>query len=171
MDPKRGEQAFELDQKIKTNELQRRTLLAENARLLSTVFDKKLYKEILGFEDGEWAGYLSDVEVFYSRNEVNSYIRVYKKLTGELGLDPENWVQFPITRLADVLPILTAENAEDWFSKIGVLTSRDWAIELGKAKGKITEEDEHKHQMIDYRICKVCGKKEKHHHDDTKTAS
>jgi len=166
MNEKRGEIAWKLDQHIKDNELKRRTLLIENAKHLSTIYEEGYYKELLGFEDGEWAGYLGDLEVFYSRNKVNSYVTVYRKLTGELELRPEEWVHIPMTRLTDIIPILTKDNIDEWLSKAGVLTSKDWRIELRKAKGQITEEDEHVHDDIDYSICRVCGRKCKVLHDN-----
>jgi len=165
MDEKRGAIAWKLDQQIKDNELKRRMLLIENAKHLSTIYEEGYYKELLGFEDSEWAGYLADLEVFYSRNKVNSYVTVYRKLTGQLKIEPEEWVHIPMTRLMDIVSILTEGNVDDWLAKASILTSKDWKIELRKAKGQVTEDEEHIHDDVDYSICRVCGRKCKLLHD------
>lgn len=157
----RGEKAFTLHKNIQTNERNRRLLLVENISLLIEMLDNKYYQDILGDEEGEWAGYLADLEIFYSRNQVYTYIKIYKELTQNLGVQPGKWLDIPITRLSECLPFLTKKNYEDWFSKASVLTGRDWQIEIRIAKGEITEEDEHKHDNIFYKICKLCGAKHK----------
>jgi len=167
---KRGEIAWKLDQTIKENEEQRRFLLVENARLLSEIYDNQYYKDLLGFEDAEWGGYLGDIEVYYSRNQINTYIKVYKKLVRELAILSSTWDSLPITRLADCSSLLTAENAEEWFAKISVLTSKDWQIELRKARGQLTEDDDHTHDMVEYDVCRKCGLKIKHTHDSGTTS-
>lgn len=169
MDEKRGKEAFDLDVKIRENESKRRLLLAENAKLLAEVFDKKLYKELLGDEEGQWAGYLGALEIFYSRNQSYSLIRIYRKLTEKLGIPPEIWVDVPITRLSHVLPLINEENYADWFASAVSLTSKDWNIELRKHSGKISEEDEHEHDNAYYEICKICGKKHKLNPEDVHT--
>lgn len=165
MDEKRGKEAFNLDVKIRQNESQRRLLLAENAKLLAEVLDKKLYHELLGDENGDWAGYLGNLELFYSRNQSYTMIRIYRKLTEKLGIPPEIWVDVPITRLADVLPIITGENYADWFASAVSLTPKDWRIELRKHTGKMSEEDTHEHDVSYYEICKICGMKRKYNPD------
>lgn len=166
MTEERGKKAFELNEQVKANEKARRLLLAENTALLSEIFDEKYYKELLGDEEGEWAGYLGDLEVFYTRNQIFSYIRIYRKLTVKLDIPPSIWVDIPITRLNEVLPILTESNYADWFASALSLTSRDWKIELQKFKGKVTEDDEHIHDEVLYSICKVCGRKHRYIPDD-----
>ena len=162
MTESRGKKAWEIDERIKNNEKARRMLLAKNAELLDTIYEEKLYKELLGFEDGEWAGYLADLEIFYTRNQINTYRRLYRKLTLELDIAPEVWVDVPITRLSDCLPVLTKSNYGDWFTSALSLTSRDWNIELRKFKGLDTEEDEiHTHDNQIFEICRTCGKKHK----------
>lgn len=159
----RGRVAFEIDTRIKDRENKRRILLAENAKDLATILEQKYYKELLGDEDAPWAGYLSDLQVFYSRNEIDCLIRVYKKLSGKLNIPKEAWIEVPISRLIDILPLVDEKNYEKWFVKGLTLTTRDWNIEVRHAKGKVTEEDEHEHRNQTYEICKVCGKKAKVH--------
>lgn len=160
----RGEYAFALHTKIVENEKLRRELIAQNAKYLNEIQTKELYKELLGDGvEGEWAGYLADITIYYARSKVFSLTTCYKRLTQKLGIDEEIWAHIPLTRLMDMLPIITSENWEVWFQKALVLTSKDWQIELRAAKGLPTEETEHDHKMDTYNICRVCGKKEKDH--------
>lgn len=161
MNEERGKIAFEIDQRIKERENKRRILLSENAEDLNTILTEKYYRELLGDEEGEWAGYLSDIGVFYSRNQVDVLTRIYKKLSVKLDIPKEAWIEVPLTRLVDLLPLVDEKNYEKWLSKALVLTTRDWNIEVRHAKGKTTEEDEHEHQNQTYEICKKCGKKSK----------
>ena len=75
MNEERGTIAFKYYSTVKQNEHTRRMLLGENAALLSEIFENKYYKELLGDEEGEWAGLLSDIEIYYSRNQVNNYVK------------------------------------------------------------------------------------------------
>lgn len=160
MDETRGKIAWEIHNKIVKNEEQRRTLMARNAMFLSEIFDRDYYKELLGDEQAKWAGYLGELNVFYSRSKIFNLVAVYKKFTDKLKISAEQWVQIPTSRLVDMLPFVTEQNCEEWFSKALTLTSRDWQIESRRARGLITSEDEHTHQMVGYNICKVCGLKE-----------
>jgi hypothetical protein len=153
------ENAFKLHSDIVKNEHLRRALLVDNIRMLHEVFDKKYYKDILGNKEGQWAGYLADLEIFYSRNEVYKYIKIYKYLTQKLNVEPSKWLEIPLTRLSQCLSHLTQDNYEEWFTKANVLTPKDWKIETRKAKGFITEDDEHEHIMEQFEVCKVCGAK------------
>lgn len=169
MNEERGKQAFTIHEKIVANEEKRRELMADNAHLLSQIYEGKLYQELLGDKDAPWAGYLGSIEIYYSRSRINYLIRIYRRYSEELGIDKSIWIQAPITRLMDILHVVTQDNYEEWISKALVLTTRDWNIEVRKAKGLVTEEDDHQHDMETYDQCKVCGRKEKHHHDDSGT--
>ena len=157
----RGEKAFALHKNVEKNERNRRLLLVDNISLLTEILDNKYYQDILGDEEGEWAGYLAQLEIFYSRNQVYTYTKIYKELTQNLGVHPSKWLDVPITRLSECLSFLTKKNYKDWFSKATTLTGRDWQIEIREAKGLLTEDDEHKHDMVQYEICKLCGLKHK----------
>lgn len=170
MESIRGEEAFDLHQRIVSNEKERRQLMAANAGLLSEMFQTGLYKEILGDEEGEWAGYLAQLEIYYTRSKVHALKTVYDRLTKKLNIHQNVWAEVPLTRLMDALPVITENNYEDWFVKAVVLTTKDWNIELRKAKGLPHEEDGHRHTNSVYDICGVCGRKEKHHNDTTQTA-
>ena len=163
---KRGKIAFSLHSKIVEREEQRRNLLALNAVDLVHMFESELYKDMLGDEDAPWAAYLGELTIFYSRNQINSYIKVYQKYTKELGVPPEAWVEVPITRLIDALPVVTASNWEEWMVKGKTLTTRDWNIELRQLKGLLTEEEHEVHDDNIYKICKQCGRKELVHDHD-----
>lgn len=156
-----GEAAFDLHEMIRKNEKNRRILLAQNAALLSEMLEKKLYKVYLGDAEAEWGAYLGELEIFYSRNEINTYIRLYKKLTQELEVPADIWVEVPITRISDAIPVLTKENYSQWLAAAVSLTSRDWRIELARAKGKPSEDDGHHHHDSIHKICSICGRKSK----------
>jgi hypothetical protein len=167
-DSARGQEAFYIHAEIVNNEKLRRDLIARNAVLLEEMREKKYYQDILGDPDGQWAGYLGDLEIFYSRSRVHQLITLYKRLTLKLGIVEGAWAQVPLTRLMDALPVIDENNWEDWFAKAITLTTRDWNIELRQAKGLTSEVDDHEHNMIDYGICTRCGKKEKHQHPNLK---
>ncbi len=156
-----GAIAFSFHKKIINNERKRRELFAENASILLAILEKEYFKAILGDEKASWAAYLGEIEVFYSRNEVDNIIRIHKKLVKELHIISPEFSDIPRSRLIDILPFITNSNYKDWFAKARVLTGRDWNIEVRNQKGLITEEDEHEHKMVNYDICSICGKKHK----------
>lgn len=161
MDEARGKVAFELHSKIASNERARRLLMAQNAELLALMYDDKYYKELLGDEDAPWASYLAQLEVFYSRNKINTLVDLHKKYTIELDIDPKVWADVPVSRLMDMRIIVTKTNYMDWFASALSLTSRDWSIEVAKAKGKTHVEDGHTHEDWLYQICHFCGRRHK----------
>ena len=161
----KGEKAFELHKNIGKNEGLRRILLVKNIALLVDMYDEEYYKDILGDEEAEWVAYLAQLEIYYTRNQVYTYTKIYRHLTQHLKIEPERWLDLPITRLSECLLLLTKENVKEWFTKANVLTSKDWQIELKQAKGLISEEDEHEHDIVQYDICRICGSKTKHRHD------
>ena len=160
---KQGQEAFELYDQIRENELQRRELLGLNAKLLYKMKEKKLYKVMLGDEQGEWAGFLGQVDIFYTRSRINKLINIFKKFELELEIGISQVIDVPITRLIDLLKIITKENAEEWLNKAKTLTSKDWRIEIREVKGLPTEDD-CEHKMQKYEICKICGLKHKIQH-------
>jgi len=154
-----GKKAFSCHRSIEQNEKLRRILLIKNITSLVDMLDKEYYKVILGDEQAEWAGYLAQLEIFYSRNQVHTYTKIYKYLTQNLNIDPEKWFEVPITRLSECLPFVNKKNYRSWFDKANILTGQDWQIEIRKEKGLITEEDEHKCDMVEYEQCRICGVK------------
>ena len=132
----RGEKAFSLHKHIEKNENLRRILLVKNIADLVEMYDNKYYQDILGDEQGEWAGYLAQLEIYYTRNQVYTYTKVYRKLTQDLKIEPEQWLDLPITRLSECLSLLTKKNYKEWFTKASILTSKDWQIELKQEKEK-----------------------------------
>jgi hypothetical protein len=155
-----GENAFSYDMKIKANEQKRRELAAENAMLLSTMKKHNLYKAILGDENAEWSGYLGQIEVMYSRNDVYNMIRIYDKFTNELNIKYESICDIPKSRLLDIISIVDASNVVEWCDKARVLINQDWAFEVRNAKGLKTE-DTCTHTFCSYEVCKDCGLKHK----------
>ena len=155
-----GLNGFTLDQHIKANELLRRRKLGENILLLKIMKDKQLYKAVLGDENAEWAGYLGEVEVFYSRNEIYTLMRIYDKFVTDLGLEYANISDIPKSRLVEMLSVVNADNMEDLLSKARLLTSRDFTDEIRQMKGLPTT-DTCTHTFTEYEICSICGEKHK----------
>lgn len=159
MDEKRGKKAFELDKVLKENEEQRRRLMMSNIHLLDEIFEEELYKEVLGDENAPWSAYLGQIETYYSRSEVKNLLRVYKKFSKELGLPVGDYADLPRSRLIEIIPLVNKTNVHDWIDKAVVLLSKDWKIEVRKAKGLPTEDDDHEHEFTKFEVCEICGLK------------
>lgn len=155
-----GTIANELHQKVAQNEEMRRALLMENMQMLSQLKTKNLYRAILGDERAPWSAYLGQLEVFYSRNEVNNYIRIYDKFINELGVDKNRIYKITRSRLFDLIPIINRENVDELLSMAEVLLSQDWVNEMRIRRGK-TSIDECPHSFVEYEICQECGSKHK----------
>ena len=69
-----AEKAFKIHQDIIEREKQRRKLFGLNAIDLVQMFDKNFYKSILGEGvEAKWAGYLADIEIYYSRSKIGRF--------------------------------------------------------------------------------------------------
>ena len=128
------------------------------------MFEKELYKAVLGDENAPWSAFLGQVEIFYSRSRVNTLLRIYRKFTKELGMTPDDYFDVPLSRLEALLPVVEANNRQEWVDKARVLLRKDFDIELRQAKGLPFEDDDHEHDMVQYEICSRCGLKTKHDH-------
>lgn len=156
MNEEQGIKANELHQKVAQNEEMRRALLMENMQMLSELKTKELYRAILGDERAPWSAYLGQLEVFYTRNEVNNYIRIYDKFINELGVDKNRIYKITRSRLFDLLPIINKENVEELLSMAEVFTSQDWKNEMRTRRGKISIDD-CKHSFESFEACADCG--------------
>ena len=144
-----GQNYFNLKQRIIEREKDRRTLFIENLPDLSLMFDSNLYKT--EFED--WAGFLGEIEIFYSRNEVDTWRRIYDRFK-ELEISPEDYVDVPISRLDQIRQFAEdKEIAIDLLDKAKVLTSRDWKDEIAEKQGRpVSANCSHDYKL--YEICK-----------------
>ncbi len=158
----RGEKAFGINKKITENELKRRELFAENVGYLGIVQEEELYKDILGDPEAEWVAYLSQLDVYYTRSEINKWLRVKHKISHEFGLDFNSLLDIPITRLDKIASYAKDKvDAEGLLAKARVYTSREWKDEINLRTGKATSDDGHRHEFVDYKICAKCGNKQK----------
>ncbi len=157
---KDGVDGFNLHQRIKDNEQQRRTLLADNAYFLSLMKDRELYKAVLGDEKADWNAYLGQVEVMYSRNDVRKMMQIYSKFVVELEQSYSDICDIPKSRLLVLIPIVTKETLEEWLSKARELTNLDFRDEVRIAKG-LKPSEECEHTFKEYEICSTCGFKHK----------
>jgi hypothetical protein len=153
-----GELAFQYHTKIQENELKRRELLAENAKLLSKM-KGGLYKSILGDEKAEWSGYLGQIEVMYSRNDVYNMIRIYDKFCKDLGVNYKEIADIPKSRLLELIPVISSlGQLQEWIDKARVLSNSDFRDEVRVAKGLVSM-DSCQHKFKEYEICSQCGLK------------
>lgn len=161
MDETKAQLAYSIHEGIIENEKIRRLLTHKNAELLSQMKDEKLYQIILGDENSDWAGYLGQIDLYYTRAQVYDLIRIYNAITKQLEVNADELIMIPKTRLIELLPILTKQNYKEWLAKAQTLLSKDFRIELRKHKGLLTEDDEHTHELTTYEQCNLCGHKHK----------
>jgi hypothetical protein len=153
-----GELAFQLHQELTANETMRRGLLIRNIEILEEIFNKGLYRDLLGDPNGEWAGYLSSIDVFYSRSEVNRWLKIKKVLADKFGFKLMDLLDIPISRLATVASIAkTKEQAEELLGYAKTNLPRDWKDLVNSLRGKHTTDDGHVHNFKRYEICRICG--------------
>src|SRR3990167_765076 len=98
----RGELASSLYQELIGNEGLKRGLFIKNIDLLSKIYKQELYKDILGDENGEWAGFLGQVEVYYTRSEVWRWFKIKERLVDGFGFTLESLLDIPETRLENI---------------------------------------------------------------------
>ena len=154
--------AFEIDKSIKDNELTRRKLFIKNILSLVQMYDEKLYQYLQG--EGvkpNWAGYLGDVEKYYTRSKIERWRKIINKLIKGFGIDINLIIEVPETRLEAISKIAkTKEEAENLIMDAKMLTSRDFKNLILTKRGKPTT-DECVHKFVEYEICKRCGLKNK----------
>lgn len=160
----RGSKAFNLSQKVANNELERRRLFLENIKILREIRDEELYKDILGDEHGKWAGYLGDVEVYYSRWQVQRWIFILERLVDGFGLDPSTFFDIPESRLEEIAQHANSSNATFLVDSARTLIPQAWRDTIAELKGKPTSEICHHNYQV-YEICRVCGSR--HQVDET----
>src|SRR3990172_7733273 len=133
-------EAFERHERIMEREKARRGLLMQNIEDLVQMFETQQYKAILGFDPPPtWAGYLGQVEVFYTRAEVERWRVIYTVLVQRFGIPLELFFDIAVTRLHEISRISTSkENAEEWIEKARVLTASDWREATRDALGKVS---------------------------------
>lgn len=156
----KADRGHSLNESIVRNELKRRELLVENIDALSEILDTQLYKVILGDENADWSGYLAQLDVFYTRAEVNRFIKIKRKLQGEFGFNLKDLLDIPVTRLEDVASFAQSKEAAEKLLDIArVATSQDWKEEISSVRGKpiVTRDDGHTHEF--QKVCKICGEK------------
>ena len=153
-----GELAFKLNEELITGEKARRAILVRNIEILEEVLSKGLYRDILGDPNAEWAGYLGSIDVYYTRAEVNRWIKIKRKLSDEFGIDLMDLLDIPVTRLEAIAGVAEDSNhAEELLGYARTNLPRDWNDLVRKLRGKHTIDDGHEHQMNKYEICSICN--------------
>lgn len=153
---RQGENLFFLNQRIQDRETQRRKLFLENVADLKKIFDEELFK--LEYEN--WAGFLGQLGVYYSRNEVDTWRKVYEFFIDKHNFDPDIFIGVPVSRLDDIRRLETINKVQisELIDKAKELPSRDWKDEIAEFLGKPTTSD-CKHDYTTYDICNTCGEK------------
>ncbi len=152
----KGEEAWKIHKQIEERETIRRALLLKNAEAIHDMHSKGYYKVILGDDEAPWSAYLSQHELFYKASKVYQLDKIYLKFVKELGLKLEDIQDIPVSKLYNMIGVISKENFEDWIVKARELTSQDFNDELRKATGKESYLD-CKHKFNDYEICSSCG--------------
>lgn len=166
-----AEKAFERHQMIGKRELLRRKLLAENILDLNEMYESQGYKAILGLDPPpQWSSYLGQVEVYYSRAEVERYRKIVQALVKTWGYNLDDFLDIPVTRLEDISKIIMDKNfigttgdekerIDELFFQARNDASQDWRDTIAEFKGEQTSYDcQHKNMQV-FEICSKCGKK------------
>jgi len=154
-----GELFFKLNNTIIDREKERRKLMIENIQEITEIFDKKLY--LVQFEN--YAGFLGQLELYYSRSMVYKFMLIKKKLVDEFGMDPYDIFDIDTSRLEDIAKFAQDKiQANDLLGKARLFTSREWKDEFNILRGKPVL-DNCPHKMIAFEICATCGLKQHPH--------
>jgi argininosuccinate lyase len=123
------------------------------------MYDENLYPAILGEgKDQKWSGYLGQIEVFYTRSQVERWRKIITKLVGEFKMNPDRLLEAPETRLANIADVAkTPEEAEVMFKQALVVPARDWKLIMCEKQGKESLEDCGHSDFKTYKICARCG--------------
>ena len=157
----KGELAFRYHSKIVENETNRRKLLAENAFLLQDMIGLGLYKLFLGDPEAQPAAYFSQLEVFYSRNQITRLRAIQRHFKERLGIEPSTVFDIPESRLSDLLVVSTLENIEELLSLARTMLPRDWSSHIRELKHLPVPGNCPGHKYVEYEICALCGEKHK----------
>lgn len=158
----RIERAHKLHTGVVENEKLKRALVADSAKKLYSILSDKLYKEILGDDNGQFVSYLADTSIYYTRNQVINLINVYKKFELDLDIPLIDILDIPLSRLIDILPV-KFKNKDDCLELLSYARTnipRDWNITIREKKGLITA-DTCKHTFKSFEICSICGDRHK----------
>ena len=152
-----AEYAFSLHKMIEENEIKRRELLFYNMEILNKIYREKYFKIILGDEEAQWSAYLGQHEIFYARSKIFTMNRIYQRFIVELKIDVQRIAPIPLTKLANLLPVVDKKNVDEWLTKAEVLTNQDLNDEIRIASGKESYLNcEHKEEQT-YKVCSKCG--------------
>jgi hypothetical protein len=163
-----GIKAWNIHNQIIENEKTRRELIFQNAELIHTLHDTKLYQAILGDEEAPWTAYIGQPELFYSASKVYTLDKIYQKFIKELGFKIDELVNIPISKLSNLISIVDKDNVKEWLNKADVLTTQDFQDEIRVATGHESYLNcPHKNTVL-YSICSSCGFRHKGEHEEIK---
>lgn len=151
------DRAFELNKELEKIEYNRRILLLNASKILNEIYETQAYKDILGDDQATWSAYLSQPNIFLSRNKLHKLFLVGKLFLKKLEIPIEELALIPLQRLVDILSVEIDDNI---LEEAKTLTPNHWKIAIRERKGLTTSEN-CSHNEETYKICRVCGHKTK----------
>ncbi len=139
-----------------------REISIKNIPLFEEIYEKEYYKVYLGDEKASWSAFLGDPDILYSRSNVNTWIRIKKKLIDEYGFKLEDIWNIKLSKLETVALYSTSkEHAEELLGASKTLLPSDWKDLQNSLRGKPTSDDGHMHDFTKFEQCRICGLKER----------
>src|SRR3990167_4288092 len=141
------DEAFNRHQDIAKREQMRRSLFLDNIRDLIKIFDGQEYKVILGNDPPPtWAGYLGQVEVYYTRTQIERWRKIFKVLCEQFKINELDLIEVPESRLGDISSIaINQDDAKELLAQAITCISQDWKDIVANKKGKpSSDECDHK---------------------------
>lgn len=157
-----AEKAFATHQRIVEREKKMRELKMENIVDYDDMYQSQGYRVVMGDQGASWSSYLSQVDVYRSRSEINAWTKLYERLCVEYGFSKDILVDIPIGRLVAVAVLATSkDDAQEMITLARGASTVDWKEEINKRKGKPMPEDGHQHNFAHLAVCEKCGFKKK----------
>lgn len=160
-DEEKGKLAFALHLAITNNEMERRSLMFNNMKLIHEMHAKGLYKVVLGDENAPWSAYLSQHSTYYTASKIYMLDKIYGKFVKELSIPIEAIKDIPNSKLSAIISFVTKENINEWLTKAVELTSQDFQDEIRKAQGKVSYLECRHSNEVNYAICQSCSNRHK----------
>ena len=158
---RRGEDGFDLHQKIIVRERERRISLIKIGGLLYEIKKQQLFKDILGDEQAKWSAYLSQTEIMFSRHKVKYLLQIHSYFILQRQISPEELARYPLSRIIEIIKYANSdEKINSLLQVAAVALPQDWRDTINELRGKIPSEDCN-HLFENIKVCENCGKKVK----------
>ena len=157
----KAEKSFKVCSELKENTRIIRELTIKNIPLFEEILNNEYFKIDLGDEDATWSAFLGQPDVMYSRSNVNTWIKIKKKLVDEYGMKLEDFWGIKLSKL-EIIAMYSRdiEHAQKLIKEAKVLLPSDWKDLANSLMGKPVSDDGHLHEYCKFEQCKKCGHKE-----------